>query len=66
MPFGISTAPEIFQQRMHELVKGLRGLEVVADDFVAVGQGNIGKVAAKGHDKNLKTDAKAKNQIQYQ
>lgn len=36
MPFGISSAPEVFQLQMHELVKGLQGMEVTADDFVVV------------------------------
>ena len=41
MPFGISSAPEVFQRRMHmhEVIKGLPGIEVVADDFVVVGSG---------------------------
>ena len=39
MPFGICSAPEVFQWRMHELIEGLNGIEVVADDFVAVGRG---------------------------
>ena len=40
MPFGICSAPEIFQRRMHELIEGLMGVEVVADDFVVVGRGH--------------------------
>ena len=39
MPFGISSAPEVFQRRMHELAEDLEGVEVVADDFVVVGFG---------------------------
>ena len=31
MPFGISSAPEVFQCRMHELTEGLSWTEVVAD-----------------------------------
>ena len=27
MPFGISSAPEVFQRRIHELVEGLRGVD---------------------------------------
>ena len=34
MPFGISSASEVFQMKMHKLVAGLQGIEVVADDFV--------------------------------
>ena len=39
MPFSICSAPEVFQRRMHELIEGLQGAEVVADDFVVVGFG---------------------------
>ena len=53
MPFGISSAPEVFQRRMHELIEGLPGVEVVADDFVAIGFGNTQEEAMLDHDKNL-------------
>ena len=45
MPFGISSAPEVFQRRMHELI----------DDFVAVGCGEILEKAIQDHDTNLGT-----------
>ena len=53
MPFGISSAPEVFQRKMHELIEGLQGVEVVADDFVAVGYGDSLEEATPDHDKNL-------------
>ena len=53
MPFGISSAPEVFQRRMHELIEGLQGVEVVADDFVVVGFGHTHLEAVLDHDKNL-------------
>ena len=53
MPFGISSAPEVFQRRMHELIEGLQGVEVVANDFVVVGFGDTHLEAALDHDKNL-------------
>ena len=37
MLFGSRSAPEVFQHKMHESIKGLRGVEVIADDFVVVG-----------------------------
>lgn len=37
MPFGICSAPEVCQKWMHQLIKGLCGVEVVVDDFVLVG-----------------------------
>ena len=53
MPFGISSAPEVFQRRMHELIEGLHGVEVVADDFVVIGFGSTQEEAMLDHDKNL-------------
>ena len=47
MPFGISSAPEVFQRKMHELIEGLTGIEV------AVGYGDTFEEAAQDHDKNL-------------
>lgn len=41
MPFGICSAPEVFQGRMHKVIEGLHGVEVVADDFVVVGSGDM-------------------------
>ena len=53
MPFGIRSAPEVFQRKMHELIEGLRGVEVIADDFVVVGYGESWQSAIKDHDRNL-------------
>jgi transposase InsO family protein len=53
MPFGICSAPEIFQRRMHELIEGLSGVEVIADDFVIPGYGATKTEAIRNHDENL-------------
>jgi len=53
MPFGLCSAPEIFQRQMHELIEGLTGVEVIADDFVVIGQGKSKDIAIRDHDKNL-------------
>ena len=53
MPFGISSAPEVFQRRMHEVIEGLKGVEVVDDDFVVVGFGTSIDEATRNHDCNL-------------
>ncbi|UYV67153.1 hypothetical protein LAZ67_4004123, partial [Cordylochernes scorpioides] len=37
MPFGISAAPEEFQRRLHEVIEGLEGVEVIADDILVFG-----------------------------
>ena len=31
MPFGIQSAPEVFQRKKHELIQGMPHVEVVAD-----------------------------------
>ena len=38
MPFGISSAPEVWQRKMHETIEGLEGTEVIADDFLIMGK----------------------------
>ena len=53
MSFGISSAPEVFQRKMHELIEGLNGIEVVADDFIVVGYGEMYEEALCDHDRNL-------------
>ena len=53
MPFGICLASEIFQCRMHEMIEGLMGEEVIADDFVVVAISDMAQTAAQDHDKNL-------------
>ena len=37
MPFGILSAPEEFQRRLHEITAGLAGVEVIADDILIYG-----------------------------
>ena len=49
MPFGISSAPEVWQQGMHEFVEDLEGVEFIADDFLIA---SFGKP-----DKEIKTEA---------
>jgi len=53
MRFGISSAPEVFQRRIQELIEGLEGVEVVAYDFVVIGFGDTMEEVAANHDKNL-------------
>ena len=37
LPFGITSAPEIFQRKMTELLSGLEGVEVIMDDVLVHG-----------------------------
>ena len=53
MLFGINSAPAVFQHRMHEVIEGLEGVEVVADDFVVVNFGSTEEAADKNHDMHL-------------
>ena len=40
MPFGISSAPEEYQRRMHNILQGLPGVEVIADDILVYSSGS--------------------------
>ena len=53
MPFGICSAPEVFQRCMHKLIEGLHRVEVVTDDFVIVGFRDTQEEASHDHDHNL-------------
>ena len=48
MTFGISSAPEVWQRKMHETNEGLDGSEVIADDFLITGKDDA------EHDANLR------------
>lgn len=60
LPFGISSAPEVFQKVMTELLEGLEGVECIADDILVWGE-NISQhnnrltaVLDRCREKNLK------------
>lgn len=52
MPFGISSAPEVWQRTMHEFVEDLEGVEVIADDFLIAGFGNTDHEVNQSLEKN--------------
>ena len=54
MPFGICSAPEIFQRKMHEIIEGMEGIEVVADDFLIYGCGKTTELANEDHDRKFR------------
>ena len=54
IPFGINSVPEVWQQRMRQLVEGPTGVEGIADDFLICGFGDTTKAATANHDQNLK------------
>lgn len=53
MPFGISPAPEIFQQKLHGAVHGLKGVRALADDVLIFGSGESTEEAMIDHNRNL-------------
>jgi len=52
MPFGFNSAPEVWQRRMHEIIEGLPGTEVIFDDFLIIGCGDTIEQAVQDHDQN--------------
>ena len=53
MPFGISPAPEYFQQFLDKNLEGLDGIKPVADDILIYGKGDTYEEAVKDHDRKL-------------
>ena len=53
MPFGLKSASEEFQHRMHEALEGLDGVHVVVDDILVYGRGDNDEAARKDHDRNV-------------
>ena len=53
LPFGINAAPEHFQQKMQEVINGLLGVEMMADDILIYGIGETIDEAIENHNKNL-------------
>ena len=54
MPFGISSAPEEFQRRMHMICQDLSGVAVIADNILVYGSGSTEEEYRQDHDANLK------------
>ena len=54
MPFRISPAPEIFQQKLDEALAGLAGVRPVADDILVYGEGKTLETAAENHDERFR------------
>mgnify|MGYP001795908843 CR=1 FL=1 len=53
IPFGIATAPEEYQKCQHEVLEGLVGGHVLADDILITGQGETEEEALQDHERNL-------------
>ena len=53
LAFRITSAPEEFQRRVLEIMEGLKGVEVIADDILVYGSGDTYEDAVVEHDKNI-------------
>jgi transposase InsO family protein len=53
LPFGVSSAPEEFQQRLSTALEGLRGIANIADDILLYGEGETYAAAEADHDANF-------------
>lgn len=53
LPFGLSSSPEEYQRRLHMILDGLNGVEVIADDILIFGVGDNSEEARHDHDNNL-------------
>ena len=54
LPFGIKSAPEVFQMRISQSLQGLEGVAVVADDILTYGEGDTEEEALISHENNLR------------
>ena len=53
LPFGLSSAPEEYQRRLHMVLDGLEGTEVIADDILVYGVGETVAEARQDHDDKI-------------
>ena len=53
LPFGISSAPEEFQRRLHDVLCGLDGVINIADDIIVMGRGESQAEANLDHDRTV-------------
>jgi len=53
LPFGLCNASEEYQLRMAQVLEGLNGLTIVADDILVYGSGETEEEASRDHDFNL-------------
>ena len=53
LPFGISSAPEEFQRRIHDVLCGMDEIINIADDIIVMGWGEYPQDAIHDHGKNV-------------
>ena len=55
MPFGISPAPELFQQKLDQNLEGLPGVHRIFGDLLITGKGPTLLATTQEHDRNLRS-----------
>ena len=55
VPFRLKTAQEEYQKRQREVLEGLEGIQVIADDILVCGFGDTVEQANKNHDEHLRS-----------
>ena len=53
LPFGVSSAPEEFQWRLHDVLCGLDSVVNIADDIIVIGRGESQADATRDHDHSV-------------
>ena len=53
LPFGISSVPEEFQCRLHDVLCEMDGVINIADDIIVVGRGESLAAATVDHDRTV-------------
>ena len=54
LPFGLSSAPEIFQGKMDNTIAELRGVGTIVDDMIVWGEGETLVEAEEDYDRNIR------------
>ena len=66
-PFGLSSAPELFQRKMHEIFGDIDGVDIYFDDLIISAKDDLthDKILQKVYDRKLSNNIKfSKNTIQ--
>lgn len=49
LPFGVKTAADEYQRRIHESLQNLNGIEDIVDDLLCLGEGDTYESAVQDH-----------------
>ena len=54
LPLSLIPSPELFQERNHNALVGIKGISCIADDILIAGSGDDEAVAMADHNRNLR------------